>query len=127
MIYLDNSATTEIYPEVLEAMLPYLREEYGNPSSKYYSLAENAKKAVANAREYVAKLIGCDPEEVVFTSGATESNNMILKGIADFYSDKGNHIITSKVEHPSVIETCKFLELKGFKITYLDVDQFGRI
>lgn len=127
MIYLDNSATTSIHPEVLDAMLPYLKEEYGNPSSKYYTLAENAKKAVDQARSQVASLLGCDSEEVVFTSGATESNNMIIKGVADFYSDKGNHIVTSKVEHPSVLETCKFLESKGFRLTYLNVDQFGRI
>ncbi|MGO4890406.1 cysteine desulfurase family protein [Anaerobacillus sp. MEB173] len=127
MIYLDNSATTKVAPEVLEAMLPYLQEEYGNPSSKYYTLAENAKKAVENARLQVAQLIGCEPDEIVFTSGATESNNMILKGVADFYSNKGKHIVTSKVEHPSVIETCKFLETKGFKVTYLDVDQYARV
>ncbi|WP_280771817.1 cysteine desulfurase family protein [Salipaludibacillus daqingensis] len=127
MIYLDNSATTAIAPEVLDVMLPYLKEEYGNPSSKYYSLAENAKKAVADARQKVANLIGCEEDEVIFTSGATESNNMILKGVSDFYSNKGNHIITSKVEHPSTIETCKYLETKGFKVTYLDVDQYGRV
>lgn len=127
MIYLDNSATTQIAPEVQEAMLPYLKEEYGNPSSKYYTLAENAKQAVDHARKQVASLLGCDAEEIVFTSGATESNNMILKGIADFYKDKGNHIVTTKVEHASVLETCKYLEAKGFKVTYLDVDSFGRI
>ncbi|HEY0826849.1 MAG TPA: cysteine desulfurase family protein [Bacilli bacterium] len=127
MLYLDNSATTRIYDEVLEALLPFLKEEYGNPSSKYYLLAENAKKAISTAREKVAELVGCDPEEVIFTSGATESNNMIIKGVADQYPEKGNHIITSKVEHPSVIESCKHLESKGYKVTYLDVDLFGRI
>lgn len=127
MIYLDNSATTAIAPEVLDAMLPYLKEEYGNPSSKYYTLAENAKRAIEKARQQVAALVGCEEDEVVFTSGATESNNFIIKGIADFYQDKGKHIVTSKVEHPSIIETCKFLESKGFKVTYLDVDQYGRI
>jgi cysteine desulfurase len=127
MIYLDNSATTAVHPAVLSAMLPYLKEEYGNPSSKYYTLAENAKSSVELARKQVANLLGCDSEEVIFTSGATESNNMILKGIADFYSNKGNHIVTSKVEHPSIMETCKYLESKGFRVTYLDVDEFGRI
>lgn len=127
MLYLDNSATTPILPEVLDAMLPYLKEEFGNPSSKYYTLAENAKKAVAIARQQVATLLGCEPDEIIFTSGATESNNMILKGVADFYQNQGNHIVTTKVEHPSVLETCKYLETKGIKVTYLDVDQYGRI
>ena len=122
MLYLDNSATTPILPEVREAMLPFLMEEFGNPSSKYYSVAENANKAVKEARQALASLLGCDDSEVIFTSGSTESNNMVIKGIADYYSSKGNHIITSKVEHPSIIETCKYLEAKGFKVTYLDVD-----
>lgn len=127
MLYLDNSATTRVHDEVLKEMLPFLQEEYGNPSSKYYLLAENAKKAVASARGKVSELIGCDPDEVVFTSGATESNNMIIKGVAEYYGDNGQHIITSKTEHPSVIETCKHLDSKGYKITYLDVDQYGRV
>jgi len=127
MLYLDNSATTQILPEVRTAMLPYLMEEFGNPSSKYYLAAENAKKAVNEARMSIASLLGCADKEIIFTSGSTESNNMIIKGIADYYSDQGNHIITTKVEHPSVLETCKFLETKGFDVTYLDVDSFGRI
>lgn len=127
-LYLDNSATTQIHPEVKNAMMPYLFEEYGNPSSKFYTLAENAKSAVNEARGHVAELIGCDIREVVFTSGATESNNMIIKGVAEFYKDKlGKHIVTSKAEHSSVLETCKYLEDKGFKVTYLDVDHYGRI
>ncbi|WP_270474715.1 cysteine desulfurase family protein [Clostridium cochlearium] len=112
MIYLDNSATTPIDPEVLDAMLPYLKEEYGNPSSRYYTLAVNAEKAVENAREQVANLINAEPREIVFTSGASESNNFIIKGIADYkkyYEEEGNHIITSTVEHKSVLQTCKFL------------------
>ena len=112
MIYLDNSATTPIDPEVLEAMLPYLKEEYGNPSSRHYTLAVNAEKAVEKAREQVANLINANPKEIIFTSGASESNNMIIKGVSDylkFYEDKGNHIITSTVEHKSVLQTCKFL------------------
>lgn len=130
MLYLDNSATTKIHPEVLEAMMPYLQEEYGNPSSKFYSLAENAKKAVAIARQQVADLVGCDPDEVIFTSGATESNNMIIKGIADYYGreDQGNkNMLTSKAEHPSVIETFEFLGERGYEVTYMDVDQYARV
>ncbi|MFD0824433.1 cysteine desulfurase family protein [Neobacillus sp. M.A.Huq-85] len=127
MLYLDNSATTQVHPEVKDAMLPYLMEEFGNPSSKYYSVAENAKNAVKEARNSLASLLGCTSSEIIFTSGSTESNNMIIKGVADYYSNKGNHIITTKVEHPSIIETCKFLETKGFEVTYLDVDRFGRI
>jgi cysteine desulfurase len=127
MLYLDNSATTQMHPEVRAAMLPYLLEEYGNPSSKYYSLAENAKKAVETARVNVANLLGCNKDEIVFTSGATEGNNMIIKGIAEYYGDENKHIVTTKVEHPSVLETCRYLETKGFDITYLNVDHFGRI
>ncbi|WP_079476231.1 cysteine desulfurase family protein [Marinococcus halophilus] len=127
MLYLDNSSTTNILPEVKDTMLTYLTEEFGNPSSKYYSIAENAHSAIEYSREMVALLIGCQKDEVFFTSGATESNNMILKGIADFYQEQNNHIITTKVEHPAILETCKYLEAKGFEITYLDVDSFGRI
>ncbi|MGI6554474.1 MAG: cysteine desulfurase family protein [Bacillota bacterium] len=127
MLYMDNSATTRIDPEVVEAMMPYLNEEYGNPSSKYYLLAQRARQAVEEAREKVAALIGCQPSEVVFTSGATESNNMIIKGVADYYGKDLDTIITSKVEHPSVLEPCKYLETKGFSIYYLNVDRFGRI
>lgn len=128
MLYLDNSATTPIYPEVKDAMLPYLLEEFGNPSSKYYTLAENAKNAVESSRQHIANLLGCDPDEIIFTSGSTESNNMILKGIAEFHGNsEKKHIITSKTEHPSVLEVCEYLQTKGYKITYLDVDHFGRI
>ncbi|GAB6150350.1 cysteine desulfurase family protein [Clostridium novyi] len=112
MIYLDNSSTTPIDPEVLDAMLPYLKEEYGNPSSRYYTLAVNAEKAVEKAREQVSTLINAEPKEIIFTAGASESNNFIIKGVADYkkyYEEKGNHIITSKVEHKSVLQTCKFL------------------
>ncbi|MED4462724.1 cysteine desulfurase DndA [Metabacillus fastidiosus] len=127
MLYLDNSSTTQIIPEVKDAMLPYLLEEFGNPSSKFYSLAQNSKAAVDMARRNVAQLLGCDSDEVIFTSGATESNNFIIKGVAHYYKDKGNHIVTSRVEHPSVLETCKFLGQNGYNITYLDVDSFGRV
>lgn len=130
MLYLDNSATTKILPEVLEAMFPYLKEEYGNPSSKFYSLAENAKKAVTTARGQVAQLLECDPDEVVFTSGATESNNMIIKGVADYYGKKENsskYLLTSAAEHPSVLETVNFLGDRGFNTKLLDVDSFARV
>lgn len=127
MIYMDNSATTAIHPEVLDAMLPYLQEEYGNPTSKYYLLAENAKKAVEEARQHVATLLGCDVDEIIFTSGATESNNMILKGVSNYYGINGSSIVTSQVEHPSVLDTCAYLETKQSKINYLTVDNFGRV
>lgn len=112
MIYFDNSATSPIDEEVYEAMLPYLREEYGNPSSKYYCKAVNAKAAVESARANVANLIGANPEEIVFTAGATESTNFIIKGYMDYrkyYGDGRNHVITSLVEHKATLNTCKFL------------------
>lgn len=112
MIYLDNSSTTPVDSEVLDAMLPYLKEEYGNPSSRYYTLAVNAENAVEKARKQVASLINADAKEIIFTGGASETNNMIIKGVADYmkyYAEKGNHIITSTVEHKSVLQTCKFL------------------
>ncbi len=127
MIYLDNSATTKVDSRVVEAMLPYLQEEYGNPSAKYYTLAENAKKAVEESRQHIAKLINSEQDEIIFTSGASESNNFVLKGIADFYHNKGNHIITSAIEHSSVLEACKYLETKGYKVTYLKVDKYGQV
>ncbi|MBB5180260.1 cysteine desulfurase [Planomicrobium koreense] len=127
MLYLDNSATTKVDPEVYDAMLPYLLEEFGNPSSKYYPQAVNSKNAVAEARKNVADLLGVSSKEIIFTSGSTEGNNMIIKGAADYYADKGNHIITTSTEHPSVLETCRYLETKGFEVTYLPVDQFGRV
>lgn len=112
MIYFDNSATSPVDEEVLEAMLPYLREEYGNPSSKYYCKAVNAHSAVEDARVQVAKLLGANPEEVIFTAGATESTNFIIKGYMDYrryYGDGKNHIITSVAEHKATLNTCKFL------------------
>lgn len=127
MLYLDNSATTPLLPEVKEAMLPYLLDEFGNPSSKYYSYAVNAKKAVETARSNIALLLGTKPDELTFTSGSTETNNMIIKGVADYYEAKGKHIITSKAEHPSVLDTYKYLEKKGYEVTYLDVDSYGRV
>lgn len=127
MIYLDNSATTPVDPEVKDAMLPYLAEEYGNPSSKYYTLAENAKRAVEESRCKLAELINADPDEIIFTSCASESNNMIIKGVADYkkYVEKrGNHIITSSTEHKSVLQTCKFLAGYESAISNKEVNRF---
>lgn len=127
MLYLDNSATTQILPEVKEAMLPFLFEQFGNPSSKYYDQATTAKEAVTQARQSVAQLLHCKDSEVIFTSGSTESNNMFIKGVAHQYKSKGKHLITTEVEHPSVLECFKFLEKEGFEITILKPDQYGRI
>ena len=128
MIYLDNAATTPLDPEVLETMIEYMKTEYGNPSSKYYPQAERAKQALKHARSLVATLINAEEDdEIIFTSGATEGNNMIIKGIADAYQHQGNHIITTCIEHKAVLEPCKYLETKGFNVTYLSVDQKGRI
>lgn len=125
MIYFDNSATTKVDPRVVDAMLPFLYEEYGNPSSKYYTLAIDAKRAVDSARESVAALVGCDPDEVVFTSGSTESNNMVLKGVTDYHSC--STIVTTPVEHTSVTDTVKFLRTKGIDVVYLDIDRYGKV
>jgi cysteine desulfurase len=124
MIYLDYNATTPIDERVLSAMLPYLKEEFGNPSS-IYSLAQRARRAVEEAREELAKLLNADPKEIIFTSGGTESDNFAIKGIAYANQDKGKHIITSQIEHHAVLNTCKFLEKQGFHITYLPVDRYG--
>ncbi|MDZ7261755.1 MAG: selenide, water dikinase SelD [candidate division KSB1 bacterium] len=125
-IYLDHNATTPIAPEVAEAMMPYLQEHFGNPSSSHW-YGVQARKAVEKARSQVAALLGCHPDEVVFTSGGTESNNFAIKGVAETYQNKGNHIITSQVEHPAVINVCKYLEGKGFRVTYLPVDEYGLV
>lgn len=127
MLYLDNSSTTKILPEVKEVMLPFLMEEFGNPSSKYYEKSLNSKKAVDDARSKVASLLNCHSDEVIFTSGSTESNNMIIKGVCDYYGSSNNHLVTTVIEHPSVIETFRFLESKGFNVTYLKVDKRGII
>jgi cysteine desulfurase len=124
IVYLDNGATTKIDNEVLKEMQPYLENEYGNASS-LHSLGLTAKTAIENAREIIAKSINAKPEEIIFTSGGTESNNFALKSYAFNNKDKGNHIITTKVEHKSILETCKWLEKQGFEITYLDVDKEG--
>ena len=126
MIYLDHGATTPIKKEVLEEMLPYLTEQYGNPSS-LYSFARKSKRAVEKARSQVADAINAKKSEIYFTSGGTESNNWAIKGAAYYYKNKGKHIITSSIEHHSVLNTCKALEKEGFEITYLPVDEYGKI
>jgi len=123
IIYLDNGSTTKIDPEVLNAMMPYLKEEYGNAST-IHKKGVNARNAVESAREVIAKSINASPEEIIFTSGGTESNNFALKSIA-FTNKPKNHIITTKIEHSSIMKSCKWLEKQGFKITYLDVDKEG--
>ncbi len=125
-VYLDYNATTPIAPEVAEAMKPFLEEYFGNPSSSH-SYGIKTKMAVENARKQVAELIHCDPWEIVFTSGGTESNNYAIKGIALANKHKGNHIITSSVEHPAVFEVCRYLEKNGFEVSYIPVDEFGII
>ena len=125
-IYLDNSATTYTDPEVLQEMLPYFTEVFGNASSQH-SFGREALKAVDKARGQVAKAIGCNPNEVYFTSGGTESDNWAIKGIALAHQKKGKHIITSRIEHPAVIKTCQALEKQGFEVTYVDVDNEGVI
>lgn len=125
-IYLDNSATTYTDSEVLKEMLPYFREIYGNASSQHF-FGRDALKAVDRARQQVAKAIACNPNEIYFTSGGTESDNWAIKGMALAHQDKGKHIITSCIEHPAVIKTCKALEKQGFEVTYLKVDNEGFI
>lgn len=125
-IYLDNAATTKTRPEVVEAMLPYFTENYGNPSS-VYEFSNPCKKAIAHSRETIAKALGAKTNEIYFTAGGTESDNWAIKATAEAYKDKGNHIITSKIEHHAVIHTCEYLESRGFEVTYLDVDENGTI
>ncbi len=122
--YFDNSATTKVKEEVFREMIPYLSLEYGNPSS-IYSIGRSAKRAIDEARKRVASLINCKPEEIYFTSCGSESDNMAIKGIAYANKNKGKHIITSKIEHPAILNSCKNLEKKGFEVTYLDVDKNG--
>jgi len=125
-IYLDHAATTPTHPEVVKAMLPYFTDAFGNPSS-IYSYGQEAKGAVEKARTRVAELIGARSEEIVFTSGGTEADNSALKGVAHANEHKGNHIITTSIEHHAVMEACKFLERRGFRITYLPVDKYGLV
>ena len=125
-IYFDNAATTKLDEKVLDAMLPYLKENYGNASS-IYKLGREARKAIEETREKVAKILNCKPSEVYFTAGGSESDNTAIKGIAHSYKNRGNHIITSKIEHPAVLVSCKELENEGFEVTYISVDENGII
>lgn len=125
-IYLDNAATTKTRPEVVEAMLPYFTELYGNPSS-VYEFASPSRQAVAEARETIAGSIGAKTNEIYFTAGGSEADNWAIKAAAEAYREKGNHIITSKIEHHAVLHTCEYLEKNGFEVTYLDVDENGTV
>jgi cysteine desulfurase len=126
-IYMDNHATTPVDPRVLDAMLPYFREEFGNAASRSHVFGWNAERAVEQAREQVAAVIGASGREIVWTSGATESDNLAIKGAAEFYRDRGNHIVTAVTEHKAVLDTCKRLEKSGFQVTYLPVERDGRV
>ncbi len=126
-IYMDYSATTPIDPRVVDKMIPFLREQFGNPASRSHAYGWSAEEAVENARQEVAQLVGADPREIVWTSGATESNNLAIKGAAHFYKEKGRHIITVKTEHKAVLDTCRELEREGYEVTYLDVLPNGLI
>jgi cysteine desulfurase len=126
MIYLDHNATTPVDPEVTNAMQPFWERTFGNPSSSH-NLGRLAKKALESARESVAGLLNCLSEEVVFTSGGTESNNMVIKGVAHSLSDKGRHIITTAIEHPATTNPCLFLMYQGFDVTFLPVGPHGLV
>lgn len=126
-VYLDHNATTPCDPRVVEAMIPYFTQSFGNAASRNHSFGWQAEDAVDNAREQVAKLIGADPKEIIFTSGATEGDNLGIKGVFDMYASKGNHIITCNIEHKAVIDTCKHIEREGGEVTYLDVKPNGLI
>ena len=126
-IYLDYSATTPVDPRVVDKMVPWLYENYGNPASRSHAFGWDAEEAVEKAREEVARLVNADPREIVWTSGATESDNLAIKGAANFYAERGKHIITVKTEHKAVLDTCRELERQGFEVTYLDVQDDGLI
>jgi len=126
-IYMDYNATTPVDPKVLEAMLPYFKEEFGNAASRSHSFGWRAEEAVEHARAQVAAAIGASPKEIIWTSGATESNNIAIKGVAAMYADKGRHIITQPTEHKAVIDPCKYLEQHGYQVTFLPVDKYGMV
>lgn len=126
-IYMDNNSTTRTDPRVVEAMLPYFTEHYGNAASRNHPFGWEAESAVDDAREHIAAIIGASAKEIIFTSGATESNNLAIKGVAGMYKKKGNHIVTQATEHKAVLDTCKRLERDGYQVTYLPVDKFGQV
>ena len=126
-VYLDNNATTPVDPQVLEAMLPYFKEKFGNAASRSHQYGWEAEQAVETARQQIAALINADPKEILFTSGATEGNNLAIKGVAAMYAEQGRHLITQSTEHKAVIDPCKYLEQHGYRVTYLTPDRYGRI
>ena len=126
-IYMDYHATTPVDPRVVETMLPYFHDKFGNAASRNHSFGWTAEEAVDNARAQIARLINATPKEIIFTSGATESDNLMIKGVAEMYREKGNHIITQAIEHKAVLDTCKNLEKHGFEVTYLPVHKDGRV
>src|SRR5205814_801524 len=126
-IYMDYHATTPVDPRVLDAMLPYFREKFGNAASRNHPFGWEAEKAVEAARAQVAALIGAEPKEIVFTSGATESDNLAIKGVAEMYAEQGKHLITVPTEHKAVLDTCKRLEQSGHEVTYLAPDKTGTV
>src|SRR5438309_11033973 len=126
-IYMDNHATTRCDPRVVDAMLPYFTEKFGNAASRNHAFGWEAEEAVDEAREQIGRLIGATAKEMIFTSGATESNNLAIKGVAAMYKKRGNHVVTQATEHKATLDTCKRLEREGFQVTYLPVDKYGQV